>query len=384
VIQADSRPPGRNGLRMRLTLLSTALLALIGALLLALSYLVVGRVVAALPQFPAGTQVQIGDQVMDAAQAAAEIAAQGRQTVLLVGLIAFPLQLVAGALLSWVLIGRTLRPLSTLTRTARALSESSLDQRIRLAGPRDEVADLADTFDDMLDRLQAAFDAERRFVANASHELRTPLAVIRTEVEVTLADPAADAADLRRMGDVVLEATDRANRLLTSLLLLARTQARGVAAAQPVDLADAIGPALSAVDAELQERRLRVSVQAEEAVVSGDPALLERLVGNLVENAARHNIAAGWIEIRTGTDGGQGFVEVASSGPVIEPGTIAELFEPFRQGRRARTGHRGTGLGLSIVRAVVAAHGGSVTATPVIGGGLRVVVRLGGEPQLPV
>ena len=216
---------------MRLTLLSTALLALIGALLLALSYLVVGRVVAALPQFPAGTTGEIGDQVMDASQAAAEIAAQGRETVLIVGLIAFPLQVLAGAALSWVLIGRTLRPLSTLTRTARALSESSLDRRIRLTGPRDEVADLADTFDDMLGRLQAAFDAERRFVANASHELRTPLAVIRTEVEVTLADPAADAADLRRMGEVVLEATDRASRLLTSLLVLARTQARGVSVA---------------------------------------------------------------------------------------------------------------------------------------------------------
>ena len=197
---------------MRLTLLSTALLALIGGLLLALSYLLVGRVIAALPQFPPGTQVQVGDEVMDASQAAAQIAAQGRQTVLLVGLIAFPLQVLAGALLSWVLIGRTLRPLDTLTRATRALSESSLDQRIHLAGPRDEVAELADTFDDMLARLQAAFEAERRFVANASHELRTPLAVIRTEVDVTLADPAADVDDMRRMGLIVLEATDRADR----------------------------------------------------------------------------------------------------------------------------------------------------------------------------
>ena len=381
--RADPRPPARNGLRLRLTLLSTALLALIGALLLALSYLVVGRVVAALPQFPAGTQVQIGEQVMDASQAAAEIAAQGRQTVLVVGLIAFPLQVIAGALLSWVLIGRTLRPLFTLTRTARALSESSLDQRIRLAGPRDEVADLADTFDEMLDRLQAAFDAERRFVANASHELRTPLAVIRTEVEVTMADPAAEAADLRRMGEVVLEATDRANRLLTSLLLLARTQARGVAVAQPVDLAELVGPALRAVDAEVAERGLRVDVDAAGAVVVGDPALLERLVGNLVENAVRHNLHAGWIRIRTGIDGASGVLEVESSGPVIDPATLAELFEPFRQGRRARTGHRGTGLGLSIVRAVVAAHGGSVHAASVPGGGLRVTVKLGGEPSLP-
>src|SRR5664279_86009 len=375
------RPEVRQGLRLRLTMLSTALLALIGGLLLALSYLVVGRVVAALPQFPAGTQVQIGDKVMDASAAAAEIAAQGRETVLIVGLIAFPLQVLAGAWLSWVLIGRTLRPLSTLTRTARALSESSLDQRIRLTGPRDEVADLADTFDDMLGRLQAAFDAERRFVANASHELRTPLAVIRTEVEVTTADPAADVDDLRRMGDVVLEATDRANRLLTSLLVLARTQGRGVSVHQPVDLADLVEPALSAVGAELAERGLTVSVDALPAPVSGDPALLERLVGNLVENAVRHNVPAGWIRIRTDTVDGAGTLVVASSGPVVEPKAIAELFEPFRQGQRPRTGHRGTGLGLSIVRAVAGANGGTVCAVAVPGGGLQVRVTLpGGQP----
>jgi signal transduction histidine kinase len=374
------RPPVRQGLRMRLTLLSTALLALIGALLLALSYLVVGRVVAALPQFPAGTQVVMGGQVMDASQAAVELAAQGRQTVLVVGLIAFPLQVLAGAVLSWVLIGRTLRPLSSLTRTARALSESSLDQRIRLTGPRDEVADLADTFDDMLGRLQAAFEAERRFNANASHELRTPLAVIRTEVEVTMADPHADIADLRRMGEVVLEATEGANRLLTSLLLLARTQARGVAVHQPVDLAELVEPALSAVATELMSRDLTVTVDAGPAVVRGDPALLARLVGNLVENAVRHNLPAGWIAIRTGRDGGAGVLEVGSSGPVIDPAAIAQLFEPFRQGRRARTGQRGTGLGLSIVRAVVAAHDGTVGAAPVPGGGLSVTVRLAAEP----
>jgi len=367
--------PVRRGLRLRLTLLSTALLALIGALLLALSYLLVGRVIAALPQFPPGTQVQVGDEVMDASQAAAQIAAQGRQTVLVVGLIAFPLQVLAGALLSWVLIGRTLRPLATLTRATRALSESSLDQRIHLAGPRDEVAELADTFDDMLARLQAAFDAERRFVANASHELRTPLAVIRTEVDVTLADPSVDVEDMRRMGLIVLEATDRADRLLTSLLVLARTQARGVSAQQLVDLAGIVGPALSAVENERAERDLAVTVDLASAVVRGDPALLDRLVGNLVENAVRHNVNGGWVRIGTGS-AGAGWLEVASSGAVIDPETVAELFEPFRQGRRARTAHRGSGLGLSIVRAVVAAHGGTVRATPIPDGGLRVRVTL--------
>ena len=370
----------RQSLRLRLTLLSTALLALFGALLLALSYLVVGRVVAALPQFPPGTFVEVDGQLVDASAAAAAIAGQGRQTVLVVGLIAFPIQVLAGAMLSWLLIGRTLRPLFTLTRTARVLSESSLDRRIRLPGPRDEVADLSDTFDEMLDRLQAAFDAERRFVANASHELRTPLSVIRTEVEVTLADPAADTAQLREMGAVVLEATEGANRLLTSLLVLARTQARGVSELQEVDLADLVAPTLQVNEAAIAERDLSVTVSAGPAPVSGDPALLGRLVGNLVENAVRHNVSGGWMTVTTGRadeDGrGDSILEIASSGPVIDAATVSELFEPFRQGQRPRTGQRGTGLGLSIVRAVVAAHHGMVDAAPVPDGGLRVRVRL--------
>jgi signal transduction histidine kinase len=383
----DSRGPARRGpiearqsLRLRLTLLSTALLALFGALLLALSYLVVGRVVAALPQFPPGTFVEVNGRLIDASAAAAAIAAQGRQTVLIAGLIAFPIQVLAGAMLSWLLIGRTLRPLFTLTRTARVLSESSLDSRIRLTGPRDEVADLSDTFDDMLDRLQAAFDAERRFVANASHELRTPLSVIRTEVEVTLADPDADAAQLREMGAVVLEATDGANRLLTSLLVLARTQARGVSVRQEVDLAELVGPSLQVNQAAIAERGLSVNVATGPTPVSGDPALLGRLIGNLVENAVRHNVPGGWMTVTTGRgdeDGhGDSILEIASSGPVIDAATVNELFEPFRQGQRPRTGQRGTGLGLSIVRAVVAAHHGTVDAVPVPDGGLRVRVRL--------
>ncbi|WP_395729508.1 sensor histidine kinase [Nakamurella sp.] len=378
---ARSRGPieARQSLRLRLTLLSTALLALFGALLLALSYLVVGRVVAALPQFPPGTFVEVDGRLVEASAAASAIAGQGRQTVLIAGLIAFPIQVLAGAMLSWLLIGRTLRPLFTLTRTARVLSESSLDSRIRLTGPRDEVADLSDTFDDMLDRLQAAFDAERRFVANASHELRTPLSVIRTEVEVTLADPAADAAQLREMGTVVLEATDGANRLLTSLLVLARTQARGVSVRQEVDLAELVGPTLQVNEAAIGERGLSVTVSGGPAPVSGDPALLGRLIGNLVENAVRHNVPGGWITVTTGrADDGHGdsILEIASSGPVIDAATVTELFEPFRQGQRPRTGQRGTGLGLSIVRAVVAAHHGTVDAAPVPDGGLRVRVRL--------
>ncbi len=371
-----NRASARNGLRLRLTLLATALLALVGALLLALAYLLVGRVVAALPHFPAGTLVQVNGVTVDAAVEAARVVDQGRETVLVVGLIAFPLLVVTGGLLSWVLIGRTLRPLSTLTSAARALSESSLDQRIALTGPRDEVAELADTFDEMLGRLQAAFEAERRFVANASHELRTPLSVIRTEVDVTLADPRASVADLRRMGEVAREGTERADRLLNSLLFLARTQASGLSVVQPVDLASLVRPALLAVDAELTARQVTVEVTGDEAPVPGDPALLERVVGNLVENAVRHNLPGGHISIVTGVAGGSGFIQVTSGGTVIDPGTVAQLFEPFRQGERTRTGHRGSGLGLSIVSAVVTAHGGTVVAAPVAAGGLQVRVEI--------
>jgi len=374
--QPTKRSSTRGGLRLRLTMLSTALLALVGALLLALAYLLVGRVVAALPHFPPGTLVVVNGATVDAVVESDRVVQQGRDTVLVVGLIAFPLVVVTGGLLSWVLIGRTLRPLSTLTSAARGLSEASLDQRISLAGPRDEVAELADTFDDMLARLQAAFEAERRFVANASHELRTPLSVIRTEVDVTLADPCAGLEDFRRMGEIAREATDRADRLLNSLLFLARTQASGLSMVAEVDLAELVGPALSAVESERAKRGLTVVVDGTPAVVKGDPALLERVVGNLVENAVRHNVPGGSVGISTGLRQATAFIQVASGGTMIDPSTVAQLFEPFRQGERARTGHRGSGLGLSIVSAVVTAHRGTVAAAPVAGGGLRVRVEL--------
>ena len=205
-------------------------------------------------------------------------------------------------------------------------------------------------------------------------------APLGAEVEVTLADPAADTAQLREMGAVVLEATEGANRLLTSLLVLARTQARGVSELQEVDLADLVAPTLQVNEAAIAERDLSVTVSAGPAPVSGDPALLGRLVGNLVENAVRHNVSGGWMTVTTGRadeDGhGDAILEIASSGPVIDAATVSELFEPFRQGQRPRTGQRGTGLGLSIVRAVVAAHHGMVDAAPVPDGGLRVRVRL--------
>ncbi|HEY9413222.1 MAG TPA: HAMP domain-containing sensor histidine kinase [Pseudonocardia sp.] len=378
------------GLRLRLTALCTLLAAIVSALLLWLGYLLVGGVVSAVPSLPAGTTVRVREQPVPVEALGRALAEAARTDVLRAGLVAFPLVVIAAAVLSWVVVGRVLRPLREVTGIARRLSVESLDERIGLVGAHGEVTELAESFDAMLERLAAAFAMQARFVANASHELRTPLAVMRTEVDVTLADPRADAAELRRMAQVVRAATYRADALIGSLLVLAKTESGVAGAAVAADLAEMIGPALSAVRGEARERGLSFTVSGGPAPVSGDPALLERVVGNLVENAVRHNVHGGWVEIYTGVragvgHGGDSELRVASSGNPVPSGD--ELFEPFRRGaERATSG--GSGLGLSIVRAVVIAHRGTVRAEPVDGGGLVVTVHLprrhtDGSPVVP-
>jgi signal transduction histidine kinase len=365
------------GLRPRLTLVSTAVVALVSALLLWLGWLLVGGVARAVPSLPPGTTVRVGDVTVPAEQLHDAVGAAARADVLRAGLIAFPLVVAAAAVVSWVLVGRVLGPLYAVTATARRLTVESLDTRTGLHGARGEVAELAAGFDAMLDRLQAAFDAQRRFVANASHELRTPLSVLRTEVDVTLSDPAADVEELRRMAEVVRDASRRAEDLVAGLLLLARTEGAGLADVRPVDLAVLVVPALAAVRADAARRGLRVQVRVAPAPATGDPVLLERVAGNLLENAVRHNVVGGWLDVCTGVRDGYAELQVSSAGPAIPADRVQELFEPFRRGPVARTGNApGSGLGLSIVRAVVQAHGGVVHAVPVSGGGLAVTVRL--------
>ncbi|HEY2762929.1 MAG TPA: HAMP domain-containing sensor histidine kinase [Pseudonocardiaceae bacterium] len=364
------------GLRARLTLLATGLSAASSALLLWLGWLLVGGVVAAVPDLPAGSTVQVDGVPVAADRLGEALREAARVRVLEAGSVAFLLAVTATALLAWVLTGHVLRPLHDVTATAQRLSVESLDERLRLPGPRDEVAELADTFDAMLDRLQAAFDAQRRFVANASHELRTPLAVVRTEVDVTLADPAADETELRRMAEVIRQATLRAQQLVDGLLVLARTEGSALRAREPVDLAVLAGVALRIVAPESRGRGLRIGVHTASAPVTGDPALLERVVGNLVENAVRHNVEGGWVQVWTGVAGQRATLRVSGSGELVAPEAVEALFEPFHRGGVARTSRDGAGLGLSIVRAVVSAHGGTVHADPVAGGGLAVTVHL--------
>jgi signal transduction histidine kinase len=368
------------GLRVRITLLATGLAAAVSALLLWLGWLLVGNVVGAVPTFPGDSTVLVNGKQVDASALGTVLRDDARERILTSGAIAFGCVVAAAALLSWTLTGRILRPLREVTSTARRLSAESLSERIVYEGPRDELAELADTFDAMLARLQAAFDSQRRFVANASHELRTPLSVIRTELDVTLADPDADVAELRRMAGVVRAATLRSGQLVEALLLLARTDGMGVAVREPVDLASTVASAWHGVRAEAEPRGITPTFHAAPAPAVGDPSLLDRVAGNLLENAVRHNVDGGWIDVRTSATPEWATLRVSSSGPLIDAGRIGELFEPFRRGGVDRTAQKGTGLGLSIVRAVVIAHHGQVTAAPVPDGGLSVTVHLPVRP----
>jgi signal transduction histidine kinase len=279
-------------------------------------------------------------------------------------LLALAIMVVISFGLSWLLAGRMLRPLHAMTSTARRLSESTLHERIALKGPRDELKDLADTFDDMLGRLDTAFTAQKEFVANASHELRTPLTIIRTEIDVAVSDPHLSQHELREMGAAVTEAVGRSEKLIDGLLVLARAETElGLSSNE----ADSLG--------------LRLELDLQPAPVKGERALLERMVGNLVENAVRHNLPDGWFTVKTSAAGDQAILEVANSGPIVPPEELDRLFDRFYRPDRSRSRKTGGfGLGLSIVKSVATAHGGSVRLVAPEDGGLRVTVSLPATP----
>lgn len=373
----------RTTLRWRLTLVYGAVALAVGLLLLLLSVVLVSSALSAgLLDLPRGLGVRLPDGrilTLEAFQDSLREQALGQ--LLRRGLLALVLLGALGVAVSYYLAGRVLQPLQDITVAAQRLSAERLDARIDLAGPQDELKQLADTFDDMLARLEAAFEAQRRFVADASHELRTPLAVMRTEVEVALADPDASAEDLREAAVVVRDATVRADRLVDSLLLLAQSERmQGPSVRERVELPEVGAQALAAVAGEIEERGLTVATSWGPAAALGDRGLLERLAGNLVENAVRHNVDGGWLRVDTGVVDGRARLEVSSSGGVIAPGEVAELFEAFRRHGTARTARRGAGLGLAIVRAVAELHGGTARASARPDGGLVVTVDLPRSP----
>ncbi|MFK4146886.1 sensor histidine kinase [Streptomyces sp. NPDC004065] len=276
----------------------------------------------------------------------------------------------------YAMAGRVLSPLGRITRTARAVAGSDLSRRIELDGPDDELKELADTFDEMLDRLQRAFTAQQRFVGNASHELRTPLAINRTLLEVHLSDPQAPV-ELQQLGRTLLATNERSEQLVEGLLLLARSDNQ-IVERKPVDLAEVASQAIDQVRTEAEAKDVKIRGERKPAVVQGNGVLLERIALNLVQNAVRYNVPHdGWVEVTTDVQHGQAVLVVTNTGPVVPAYEIDNLFEPFRRLRTERTGSdKGVGLGLSIARSVARAHGGHIAAQPREGGGLVMRVTL--------
>ena len=295
------------------------------------------------------------------------------QSLLVFSLAGLAVMTVASGGVGWVLSGRVLRPVRTITETARRASEQHLGERLALTGPRDELKELADTFDAMLERLDRAFAAQRHFVANASHELRTPLTVMRTAIDVTLAKPSRTPEQLEDMAARVRASIGQAEHLVGALLTLAVSD-EGQLSREFVDLATVAEDAVDIAAAEIQRLGLRIDSDLEAAETTGDPHLLERMAGNLVGNAVRYNETGGWVRVRTGTNASAVFLQVRNSGPVVPAELVPSLFEPFRR-VAGRDGPRdGAGLGLSIVQSVARAHGASVSVRSQPAGGLNVLV----------
>ncbi len=312
-----------------------------------------------------------------AAAVRAQLRADALHRLLVEYLLALGVMTMVSAVAGWLLAGRALRPLRKITATARRVSGENLGERISLTGPADELRELADTFDGMLGRLDSAFQSQRHFVANASHELRTPLAIMRTEVDVALADPDCGERELREMGEAVRESIDRCERLIESLLTLARSEA-ATGREEPVDLAALAGDCITDLQARAQEAEVRLGDDLEPAWTRGESALLERMVANLLDNGIRYNERGGVVDIRTRTENGRVTLTVVNGGARIDPVDAQGLAEPFRRLERQRAGF---GLGLSIVRSVVQAHGGTVAVEAPERGGLQVRVELPPAPR---
>ena len=378
-------------IRLRMTVLYGLVFLILGAVLLTIGYELVrlvgpGDVHRKLQQlgitpprvFERRAGPDLGARFYAAAYA--QVRADALHRLLIEYIVALGAMTIVSVAAGWLLAGRALRPLRHITATARRVSGENLGERIALSGPADELKELADTFDGMLERLDAAFGSQRHFVANASHELRTPLAIMRTEVDVALADPDGGVEDLRSMGEAVRETVDRCERLIESLLMLARSEA-AAGREEPADLASLAADCITDLRARAEEAHVTVRDELSPAWTRGEPALLERMIANLIDNGIRHNEPGGWLHVSTLSEGGRVRVTVANGGPTIDPAAAATLTEPFR---RLDRGTGGFGLGLSIVRSVVDAHGGAIEIEAPPTGGLEVRIELPALPRVTV
>ena len=384
-------------LRVRLTLLYSGLFGVCGVLVVAVSYAQVARLPAQAQAQGKGGAASLSDLTAFAARCRSaeasarpdpgilvkcaayfqQAGAQGQRDLTLAHLLQYSLITLAvvvalAAVLGWFFAGRALRPVHRIAAAARAASEHNLSARVAATGPRDELRELAETFDDMLGRLQAAFEGQQRFIANASHELRTPLAVMRATVDVVLDNPGSTPGDLRAMAADIRAAVDHAEHLIGALLILARNE-RGLTVREKVDLATVAEDVLDVFD---RPGGPRMHALLGPAVIAGDPVLAERLVANLVDNAIRYNLAVGgevWVSTRVVAGGSE--LTVANTGPVVDGADVGRIFQPFER-LSERTSRDGSGLGLAIVASIAAIHGGTAIAFPRDDGGLSVTVTI--------
>jgi signal transduction histidine kinase len=294
--------------------------------------------------------------------------------ILIVCAVSLAVIAVAAAAIGWIIAGRVLRPLRTITAAARRIAASSLHERLALHGPDDELKELGDTLDSLFARLEASFEAQRRFAANASHELRTPLTRERTLLQVTLADPATTTGTWRAVSQELLASNAETEHLIQALLTLASGEA-DANQREPLDLAAVTSETLAVPRAGISRLGLHVHTDIQPVILEGDPLLVQQLVTNLIDNAVRHNIPGGDVQVTTGTSGGHAVLSVTNSGQVIPPTEVDRLFQPFqRLGPRPARRDGGHGLGLSIVRAIATAHGAAIEARALPEGGLAVDV----------
>jgi signal transduction histidine kinase len=373
----------RFSVKTRLSLLISALLLFSGAVLLTANFLLVRDALLGndVPTVSSGASStsdvpQTHEDSSNPQTLVAQVNIEQYRADVLQTLLIRSGMVLAGAVVIALLLGRLaaagmLRPVHQVVSTARKLGADSLDQRIHLPGPKDELTELADTFDEMLDRLARSFDSQRRFVANASHELRTPLATQRTMVEVALVKLGRDRAT-RELCEKLLLVNTRSEDLIEGLLVLASSD-RGLEHTQDVPLDRLVAQVLDATEPAFERAGVQRYRHLSPRTVRGDPVLLERLVTNLLDNATKYN-NGGTVEVRVGENPA---IEVSNTGPPVPPDRADTLFEPFVRLDRDRAGpHRGVGLGLSIVASIAHAHGGAVQAVPRAGGGLVVSVSL--------
>jgi signal transduction histidine kinase len=364
----------RSTVRWRLTLLYSSLFLLCGAALLAITYEFFIKFAFSYPPKAGSAQSKLG--ALD--QSLGSVRDAYLHRLLLSSGIALGIMALVAGVLGWVVAGRVLAPLRTITAATERISDSNLHERLGMEGPRDELRLLADTIDRLLERLETAFEAQRRFVANVSHELRTPLAMMRTTLDVASAKPGGVPGPTRELNAELRVDLDHADRLLESFLTLARAQNGQLGERNQVALEPLITAALAGRGDQIAAKRLTVHTRVTAVETAGSATLLGRMIENVVENAVRHNRPDGEVEVTlAAVNGQQARMIVDSSGPMLDQYVVAQLAQPFKRLGQDRTGSQnGHGLGLSIVAAVAAAHDGSLDLRARSEGGLRVQITL--------